>query len=190
MANVSGPLGHVEERPVAHADHLRPSPNERGSEVPSLTPHPLTAARQSMALTALQAKKRAQAVGDRHEAALDGVGVEARVRVQGGPRVEPPRNVVQNPCHTRGHARGFERLQGGRRSLRPLGPLWFKCSQHWRTLRPSVERVCRKALLPFGSVALRCRCSRQNAKGWSSNGRGTSLQVMCEPSCQPARPKR
>jgi hypothetical protein len=85
-------------------------------------------------LVALQSTTRAPAVADRHEAALDGVGVEALVRVH-GPRVETPRNVVENPCHrnTRWALIVFEdsgrlgifpndetqlRYQGGRRSLR------------------------------------------------------------------------
>jgi len=32
-----------------------------------------------------------------------------------------------------------------------LGPLGFECSQHRQTPRPSIERIRRKALLPFGS---------------------------------------
>ena len=31
------------------------------------------------------------------------------------------------------------------------GPSSFECAQHMRTPRPSGERMCRKALLPFGS---------------------------------------
>ena len=33
----------------------------------------------------------------------------------------------------------------------PLDALGFECSQHRRTPRPSVERIRRKALRPFGS---------------------------------------
>jgi len=33
----------------------------------------------------------------------------------------------------------------------PLGPLGFECAEHRRTPRPSVERIRRKAPLPFGS---------------------------------------
>ena len=33
----------------------------------------------------------------------------------------------------------------------PLGPFGCDCAQHRRTPRPSVERILRKALLPFGS---------------------------------------
>jgi len=38
-----------------------------------------------------------------------------------------------------------------RHALSLLAPLGFECAQHWRTPRPSVERIHRKALLPFGS---------------------------------------
>ena len=49
------------------------------------------------ALSALQSTERAPAVADRHEAALDTVGIETLVRGR-SPRVQAPRNVVENPC--------------------------------------------------------------------------------------------
>ena len=50
------------------------------------------------ALAALQSTKRALVVAHRHQAALDRVRTKALIRIR-GPRVQPPRNVVEDPCH-------------------------------------------------------------------------------------------
>jgi hypothetical protein len=52
-----------------------------------------------------------------------------------------------------------------RHALSLLAPLGFGCAQHWQTPRPSVERIHRKALLPFGSQQRISRIQHSSADG-------------------------
>ena len=102
--------------------------------------------KQIKRLSAPQSTKRALAVADRHEAALDTVGIETLIRCR-SPRVQTPRNVVENPCQR--NARGrcepelFER---------------FETSGHLVFIIFSMKRscVCRLGGFPLKSLAESC----------------------------------
>ena len=85
--------------------------------------------------------------------------------------------------HSTAHRRKAGQRAGGGdhpHSGVPLGPLGFECSHHRPTARPSVERICRKALFSdLEDPALQCmRLAVREALLCSTEWGGASL-LLC-----------